>query len=64
MSSPISGAECDTLIDFSADLCAPYCVELSDAKQISFGVIAALNQQIANGLNVSQWMRTVSGIRM
>jgi hypothetical protein len=63
-SFPISGAECDTIIDFSADLCAPYCVELSDPKQISFGVIATLNQQIANGLNVSQWMSTVSGIRM
>jgi hypothetical protein len=63
-SSPISGAECDTIIDFSADLCAPYCVELSDPKQISFGVIARLNQQIANGLNVSQWMSTVSSIRM
>jgi hypothetical protein len=64
MSSPISGAECDTLIDFSADLRPPYCVELSDPKQISFGVIATLNQQIANGLNVSQWMSTVSSIRM
>jgi hypothetical protein len=63
-SSPISGAECDTIIDFSANLCAPYCVELSDPKQISFGVIAALNQQIANGLNVSQWTSIVSGIRM
>ena len=63
-SSPISGAECDTIIDFCADLCAPYCVELSDPKQISFGVIASLNQQIANGFNVSQWMSTVSGIRM
>jgi hypothetical protein len=63
-SSPISGAECDTIIDFSADLCAPYCVELSDPKQISFVVIATLNQQIANGFNVSQWMSTVSGIRM
>ncbi len=63
-SSPISGAECDTIIDFSADLCAPYCVELSDPKEISFGVIATLNQQIAKGLNVSQWMSTVSGIRM
>jgi DNA-binding MarR family transcriptional regulator len=38
--------------------------ELSDPKQISFGVIATLNQQIANGCNVSQWMSTVSGIRM
>jgi hypothetical protein len=63
-SSPISGAECDTIIDFSADLCAPYCVELSDPKQISFGVIATLNRQIANGLNVAQWTSTVSGIRM
>jgi hypothetical protein len=62
--SPISGAECDSLIDFSAQLCAPYCVELSDPKQISFVVIATLNQQIANGFNVSQWMSTVSGIRM
>ena len=33
--SPISGAECDSLIDFSAQLCAPYCVELSDPKPIS-----------------------------
>jgi hypothetical protein len=33
-SSPISGAECDSLIDFSADLCAPYCVELFDAMRI------------------------------
>jgi hypothetical protein len=63
-SSPISGAECDTIIDFSADLCAPYCVELSDPKQISFGVIAKLNQQIANDLSVSQWTSTISGIRM
>jgi hypothetical protein len=63
-SSPISGAECDTIIDFSADLCAPYCVELFDPKRISFGVIATMNQQIENGLNVSQWTSTVSGIRM
>jgi hypothetical protein len=63
-SSPISGAECDAIIDFSADHCAPYCVELSDPKQISYGVIATLNRQIANGLNVSQWVSTVSGIRM
>lgn len=63
-SSPISGAECDTIIDFSADLCAPYCVELSDPKQISSSVIAKLNQQIANGLSVSQWTSIISGVRM
>ena len=33
-SSPISGAECDCLIDFSAYLCTPYCVELFDPPRI------------------------------
>ena len=34
-SSPISGAECDSVIDFYADLCTPYCVELFDPTRIS-----------------------------
>jgi hypothetical protein len=62
-SSPISGAECDSIIDFSANLCAPYCVELSDPKQISFGAIATLNQQIAHGLHLPQWLLAVATIR-
>jgi hypothetical protein len=49
--SPISGAECDSLIDFSAQFCAPYCVELSDPKRISSGTMVALNRQIAEGLH-------------
>jgi hypothetical protein len=51
-SSPISGAECDSIIDFSADLCAPYCVELSDPKQIPLSAVVTLNRQIANGLTL------------
>jgi len=62
-SSPISGAECDSLIDFSADLCAPYCVELFDPKQISPSAVAKLNQQIAHGLHPSQWLLAVATIR-
>ena len=62
-SSPISGAECDSLIDFSAELCAPYCVELSDPKQIPPSAIATLNRQIANGLGIRQWTLAVATIR-
>ena len=50
--SPISGAECDSLIDFSADLCTPYCVELFDPVRISSSAVAKLNQQIASGLGI------------
>jgi hypothetical protein len=53
--SPISGAECDSVIDFCADLCAPYCVELFDPVRISLSVVAKLNQQIASGLGIRQW---------
>src|SRR4029077_16671750 len=52
--SPISGAECDSLIDFSADLCTPYCVELFDPVRISSSAVAKLNQQIASGLGIRQ----------
>ena len=62
-SSPISGAECDSLIDFSADLCAPYCVELSDPEQIPPSAVAKLNQQIAQGLHPTQWLHAVAAIR-
>jgi hypothetical protein len=62
-SSPISGAECDSLIDFSADLCAPYCVELSDPEQIPPSAAAKLNQQIAQGLHPTQWLHAVAAIR-
>ena len=62
-SSPISGAECDSLIDFYADLCAPYCVELSDPKQIPPSTVAKLNQQIAHGLHPPQWLLAVATIR-
>ena len=41
-SAPISGAECDSLIDFAADLSTPYCVELFDPKPIQPSVIATL----------------------
>ena len=61
--SPISGAECDSIIDFSASLCAPYCVELSDPKQIPHSAVATLNQQIANGLRIGQWILAVTNIR-
>ncbi len=61
--SPISGAECDSLIDFSADLCAPYCVELSDPKRIPASAVAALNQRIAHGLRPPQWVLAVAAIR-
>jgi len=50
-SSPTSGAECDSLFDFSADLCTPYCVELFDPMRISPSAVAKLNQQIARGLH-------------
>ena len=61
--SPISGAECDSLIDFSADLCAPYCVELLDPARISPADVATLNQQIAHGLHPSQWLLALATIR-
>jgi hypothetical protein len=62
-SSPISGAECESLIDFFADLHTPYCVELFDSKLISFSALAKLNQQIANGLGIRQWTLAVAAIR-
>ena len=62
--SPISGAECDSLIDFSAQLCAPYCVELSDPKRISLSTVAALNRQIAEGLHLRQWLLAVATIKL
>jgi hypothetical protein len=62
-SSPISGAECDCMIDFSADLCAPYCVELSDPKPIPLSAVATLNQQIAHRLRPPQWRLAVATIR-
>ena len=62
-SSPISGAECDSLIDFFADLCTPYCVELFDPVRISSSAIAKLNQQIANGLHPTQWLHAVATIK-
>src|ERR1700722_2090871 len=61
--SPISGAECDSLIDFYADLCTPYCVELFDPERISPSVVAKLNQQIAQGLHPTQWLHAVATIR-
>jgi hypothetical protein len=61
--SPISGAECDSLIDFSADFCPPHCVELSDPRPIPRSAIATLNQQIANGLGIRQWVPAVTAIR-
>ena len=62
-SSPITGAECDSLIDFSADLCTPYCVELLDPTRISPADVAKLNQQIARGLHPTQWLHAVATIR-
>jgi len=62
-SSTISGAECDSLIDFSAQICAPYCVELSEPKQIPSSAVATLNQQIAKGLGIGQWTLAVTRIR-
>jgi hypothetical protein len=59
----ISGAECDSLIDFSADFCLPHCVELSDPKLIQRSAIVTLNQQIANGLGFRQWTPAVTTIR-
>ncbi len=61
--SPISGAECDSLIDFSAEFCAPYCVELSDPKRIPPSAVATLNQQIAHGLHRSQWALAIATIK-
>jgi hypothetical protein len=48
--STISGAECDSVIDFYGDIRTPYCVELFDSVRISPTVVATLNQQIASGL--------------
>ena len=61
--SPISGAECDSLIDFYADLCTPYCVELFDPARISPSAVAKLNHQIARGLLPTQWLHAVATIR-
>ena len=62
--SPISGAECDSLIDFSAQFCAPYCVELSDPKLVSLSTVASFNWQIAEGLRLRQWLLAVATIRL
>jgi hypothetical protein len=62
-SSTISGAECDSLIDFSAQFCAPYCVELSDPKRIPPSAMEALNQQILKGLGSRHWTLAVTNIR-
>ena len=62
-SSPISGAECDSLIDFTADLCTPYCVALFDPTQILPSAVAKLNLQIAHGLHPTQWLHAVATIR-
>jgi hypothetical protein len=62
-SSTISGSECDSLIDFSAQFCAPYCVELSDPKRIPPSAMEALNQQIAKGLGSRHWTLAVTNIR-
>jgi hypothetical protein len=62
-SSPISGAACDSLIDFSADLCAPYCVELFDPMRILPSSVAKLNQQIAHGLHPTQWLHAIAIIK-
>jgi hypothetical protein len=62
-SSTISGAECGSLIDFSAQLCAPYCVELSDPKRIPPSAVAKVNQQIAHGLHPTQWLHAVATVR-
>ena len=62
-SSPISGAECDSVIDFYADLCTPYCVELFDPGRISPSAVAKLNHQIARGLHPTQWLNAVATIR-
>ena len=62
--SPISGAECDSLIDFSAQFCAPYCVELFDPKLISSSTVVGLNWQIAEGLHLRQWLIAVATIRL
>ena len=61
--SPILGAECDSLIDFSADLCTPYCVELFDPVLMSPSAMEKLNQQIAHGLHPPQWLHAVAVIR-
>jgi hypothetical protein len=57
------GSECDSLIDFSADFCAPYCVELFDPMRISPSSVAKLNQQIAHGLHPTQWLHTIATIK-
>jgi len=61
--SPISGAECDSIIGFSAELCAPYCVELLDPARVSAAAVVKLNQQIAHGLHPAQWLHAVATIR-
>jgi hypothetical protein len=61
--SPISGAECDSVIDFYADFCTPYCVELFDPVRISPTVVAKLNRQIASGLGIRQWRLAVATIK-
>ena len=54
---------CGCLMDFSADICPPHCVELSDPKQIQPSAIGTLNRQIANGLGIGQWTLAVATIR-
>jgi hypothetical protein len=61
---PIKAAECDATIEFAAQLCAPYCVELLDWKRVPTSTIRSLNQNIKTGLPQSgRWPLKVAEIR-
>jgi hypothetical protein len=61
---PIRAAECDATIEFAAQLCAPYCVELLDRKRVPTSTIRSLNQNIRTGLpTIDQWLLELAEIR-
>jgi hypothetical protein len=61
---PVSVAECDAIIDFSASFQVPNCVELCDSNRVPISMIVSLNQKIAGGLSVAQWISEVAQIRI
>jgi hypothetical protein len=55
----IIAADCDSVIEFSADFAEPNCVRLCDRKPVSFAQIDALKAI----RNTSEWLSAVAAIR-
>jgi hypothetical protein len=61
---PITAADCDATIEFAAQLCTPYCVQLLDWKRVPISTIRSLNQNIRAGLlTIDQWPLLLAEIR-